>query len=173
MSQPPNSFGQPNSDPPLNYQQPYGSANYQQPVYGKNPYGNGPGGDSDREHLQLLSIFQYVYAGIVALLSLVPCIHLTVGIVMLSGAMGNEGPPAEFGWIIIAFAGTIILFGLALAFAIFTAGSNLRKQTNRGYCIVIAAIQCLMVPLGTILGVFTLIVLMRPSVVAKFQNNGG
>jgi hypothetical protein len=33
---------------------------------------------------------------------------------------------------------------------------------------VIAAISCLLVPLGTVLGIFTILVLVRPSVKERF-----
>jgi hypothetical protein len=39
------------------------------------------------------------------------------------------------------------------------------------FCIVAACIACLQQPFGTILGVFSIIVLMRPSVKTAFQRN--
>jgi hypothetical protein len=37
-------------------------------------------------------------------------------------------------------------------------------------CFVVAAIECIFMPFGTVLGVFTIIVLSRPSVKALFQS---
>jgi len=37
------------------------------------------------------------------------------------------------------------------------------------FCLIVAGIICIFMPLGTILGVFTIIVLVRPSVKAMFE----
>jgi hypothetical protein len=37
------------------------------------------------------------------------------------------------------------------------------------FCLVMASITCMFMPFGTVLGVFTLIVLMRPSVKPLFE----
>ena len=39
------------------------------------------------------------------------------------------------------------------------------------YCLVMAGIECLFMPFGTVLGVFTIIVLMRESVKEMFKVN--
>ena len=40
----------------------------------------------------------------------------------------------------------------------------LRQRTHRIFSVVIAALDCLQIPFGTVLGVFTIIVLLRESV---------
>ena len=47
-------------------------------------------------------------------------------------------------------------------------GNRLKNHTNYTYCLVVDAIACTFVPFGTVLGVFTIIVLVRPSVKALF-----
>ena len=44
------------------------------------------------------------------------------------------------------------------------------QRRNHRFCLVLAGVTCLFMPLGTILGVFTLIVLMRDSVQQSFQS---
>jgi hypothetical protein len=44
------------------------------------------------------------------------------------------------------------------------SGYFLRQRTHRTFSIVVGALDCLQVPFGTILGVFTIIVLVRDSV---------
>ena len=44
------------------------------------------------------------------------------------------------------------------------SGLFLRARKHWTFSIVVAAIDCLHFPLGTVLGVFTIIVLIRPSV---------
>jgi hypothetical protein len=125
------------------------------------------------EHLRLLSIFHYVVGGIAALFACFPCIHLVVGIVLVSGAIraepGHELPPAFLGWFFIAIASAFILLGWCFAIAVLVAGRYLAQHTHYMYCLVVAGIECLFMPFGTILAVFTLVVLIQPSVKSLFQ----
>jgi len=129
--------------------------------------------NQDEEHLRLLSIFHYVVGGLTALAAFFPFIHLAVGIALVSGAFpvppGQQGPPPIVGWIVIAIASVLILGGWTMAVAIVLAGRFLTRHVHYMYCLVVAAVECLFMPLGTILGVFTIIVLIRPSVKAFFQ----
>jgi len=130
--------------------------------------------DQDKQHLQLLSIFHYVVGGITALFACFPFIHLAVGIAAVSGAFpeqpGQDGFPAIFGWIFIGVASVFILLGWTLAVSVLVAGRFLARRTHYMYCFVVAAVECVFIPLGTVLGVFTIIVLCRPSVKALFQS---
>lgn len=131
----------------------------------------------DASHLRLLSIFHYVVAGLTALFSLFPLIHVGIGIATLMGAMpmeSNGGPasPAEtrlFGWMFIGIGSFVILCGLTLAGFMAYAGRCLARQRRHTLCLVVAALSCMCMPLGTVLGVFTLIVLLRPAVKAAFD----
>lgn len=124
--------------------------------------------NQDEQHLKLLSIFHYIVGGIIALFSFFPIFHLVFGIVMIVSPdtfeSGGEGPPAFIGWLFALIGGTIILVGLVLASCVFIAGRFLALRRHYTYCLVIACIQCLFIPFGTVLGVFTIIVLMRDSV---------
>lgn len=127
----------------------------------------------DLQHLQLLSILHYVKAALIGLMALIPIIHVAVGAGMVSGAFPGTPtappPPAAVGWVFIALGGTFVLIGELMAILIGTAGYMLSKRRHPTFCIVVAAIECLSMPLGTLLGVFTIIVLMRPSVKAMFE----
>lgn len=129
--------------------------------------------NQDEEHLRLLSIFHYVVGGMTALFACIPFIHLALGIALVSGAFpvqpGRQGPPPFLGWLFIGIASVFILAGWALAISIFTAGRLLARRSRYMYCFVVAAIECILMPYGTVLGVFTIIVLNRPSVKALFQ----
>ena len=131
----------------------------------------------DASHLRLLSIFHYVVAGLTALFSLFPLIHVGIGIAALSGAMpiesnGGAASPDEtrlFGWLFIVIGSVLILCGLTLAGFMAYAGRCLARQRRHTLCLVVAALSCMCMPLGTVLGVFTLIVLLRPAVKAAFD----
>jgi hypothetical protein len=128
--------------------------------------------NQDQEHLELLSIFHYILGGIVALSSLFPLIYLGVGIFFLvfPHRFQGSGPPPPFflGWIFIIIGGVLMLAGLAFAFCVVLAGRFIAKHKHYIFCLVIASLNCLFMPFGTILGVFTIVILMRPSVKALF-----
>ena len=133
--------------------------------------------NKDEQHLQLLSIFQYIFAALTAMFSMLPVIHLLVGLGLASGAfMPSTGEyPVErmIGMFFVMFAAVLISCGLALAAAAGFAGRCLGRRTHYTYCMVVAAAECLFVPIGTVLGVFTIIVLSRPTVKAMFQSGTG
>ena len=128
--------------------------------------------NQDKEHLRLLSIFHYVAGAMTALFACVPLIHLAIGVAMLCGALdGKNAPPRALGLLFVIFPIFFILCGWALAVCMIIAGGSLARYQARTYCLVIAAIECIVMPFGTVLGVFTLIVLMRDSVKVLFSAN--
>jgi len=138
--------------------------------------------NQDLEHLRLLSIFHYVVAGLTALFACFPVFHLIFGLVMLlaPGVFENHqhGPPHDpailrlMGAIFAFVAAMIILAGWSLAVCIFLAGRFLNLRRHYMFCLVIAALMCMITPFGTVLGVFTIIVLVRPSVKPLFAPQG-
>jgi hypothetical protein len=129
----------------------------------------------DEEHLRLLSIFHYVVAAILGLIACFPIIHFVIGIVIILAPeklQGGDGPPPELiGWFFAIFAGLFIVMGWTSAALVFAAGRCLAKRTNYMFCLVVAGLECLWAPFGTVLGVFTIIVLMRDSVKQLFAAN--
>jgi hypothetical protein len=70
----------------------------------------------------------------------------------------------------------MVLFGLgfalviwALAVMMIIAGNKLSRHKSYMFCLVIACIECVSTPFGTILGVLTIILLSRPSVKELFN----
>ena len=130
----------------------------------------------DEEHLRLLAIFHYIVAGIAAVFSLFPVIHLVLGLMLalFPEKMGGGGnpPPAFLGWIFVAFAAVFITAGLTLAGFIFTAGRCLARRRRHLLCLVVAGVECVFMPFGTALGIFTILVLSRESVKRLFEPGG-
>ncbi len=126
----------------------------------------------DEQHLNLLSIFHYVVGGLTALFSCMLLMHVALGIAMLCGAFeGEDAPPRFFAWFFIIFPGIFILAGWTLAGFIVAAGRKLKRRTSRTFCLVVAGFECILMPFGTVLGVFTLVVLMKDSVKELFSPN--
>ena len=131
--------------------------------------------NQDQDQLRLLAIFHYVVAGIGALLACIPMIHMGLGIMMVTGKLsgGRNPPPEPVGWLLIGFAAALILAGWTLACCIYYAGRCLARRTRYTFCFVVAALECaLCSPFGTVLGVFTIIILLRPSVKTLFGQPG-
>ncbi len=123
----------------------------------------------DSEHLKLLAIFHYVVAGMTALFACIPFIHFFMGLALTTGAFPDTDPEAQtVGIFIMVFAGLFIVAGWTLAALIAFAGRSLQQRTRYLYCLVMAGIECIFMPFGTVLGVFTIIVLMRDSVKELF-----
>jgi hypothetical protein len=59
---------------------------------------------------------------------------------------------------------------LILAICNLFCGKFLSSRKHRTFIMIISGINCLSIPLGTTLGVFTFIVLLRPSVAATFDS---
>ena len=124
--------------------------------------------NKDEEHLRLLSIFHYVVGGILGFFACIPIIHLIIGIVMLAGAGGRDGPPPVVGLMFLMGGLFAITAGWTLAICLIVSGKRIARRTNYKFCFVIACISCAFSPFGTVLGVFTIIVLVRPTVKELF-----
>jgi hypothetical protein len=150
----------------------------QQPVWSQAPYppaavpAAAPAfaeANRDAEHLRLIEIGHYILGGLAALVGCFPLIHLAVGIGLLTGGISvNEGEAAIVGGVFIAVAIVIILIAWTLAGCMIAAGRSIKKRRRHTFCQIVAVASCLWMPLGTALGIFTLVVLNRPSVKAMF-----
>jgi hypothetical protein len=129
----------------------------------------------DEEHLKLLSIFHYVVAGCAALFALFPALYVVMGLIILlapqsfAGNGGQPPPPAFLGWMLIGMGSVFIILGWIFAAFVVAAGRFLARRKHYTFCLVMAAVECLFMPFGTVLGVFTIIVLARESVKPLFS----
>ena len=134
--------------------------------------------NEDAKQLDLLAVFHYVVGGIMAFFSCMPFMHVFMGLAMVSGkffenADGSAPPDAAFGWIFVIMGSMFILFGWAISICIIVAGRKLKHRKSRMYCMVVAGIECMFMPFGTVLGVFTLIALNKESVQEIFAQAVG
>ena len=91
---------------------------------------------------------------------------------MVAPFEGSDAPPAFIGIIFILIGGVLVLLGWAIAVCMFISGRNLQRKRHYTFSMVVAGASCLFMPFGTVLGIFTLVVLSKDSVKALFQNNG-
>jgi len=127
----------------------------------------------DDDHLRLLSAFHFVMAG----LSVLGLLFIVAHYAVMSSVFGNPemwktnkgGPPPQefwwaFQWMYLLLGGLIVAGGVVN----FLSGKYLRVKKNRMFCMIVAGVNCLNMPLGMILGVFTFVVLLRPSVRVEY-----
>jgi hypothetical protein len=123
--------------------------------------------DRHDEHIRLLAIFHFIYAGLVLLGTLVPIFWLLVASIwwpeLASEARRDGGavPAMATGALGLTFLGLGILLAWTWVGVLIAAGRSLLQRRRHTFCLVVAAIACLNVPLGTLLGVVSLLVLNR------------
>jgi len=129
----------------------------------------------DAEHLNLLAIFHFVIAG----LGLLGIAFLLLHYALMSTIFDNpkmwEGqkggpPPAEFFAIfkVLYAVGAVFFVGFGVVNVI--SGLSIRARKRRTFSLVVAGLNCILIPLGTALGVFSIVVLMRDSVRELYQD---
>lgn len=133
----------------------------------------------DEEHLRLLSIFHYISGAITLAISLFIFVEAFLffsifsriadygTITSISFDRGRFDPMffSMFRYIFIVIFIITFIFGIAQIFS----GKFLRDKTHKTFSFVIAIICLLSFPYGTILGVMTIIVLNRNSVVELYR----
>jgi hypothetical protein len=134
----------------------------------------------DAAHLRILAIFHYVlgaltlaFTGLIWLqiywfnqvVKSMPSINMEMQ--RTSGSVFN--PASHQIQTLQPAVVALFAFFILLAILLFYSGRSLQSRSNRTYSMIIAGCLCPLFPLGTILGVFTLIVLCRESVVRLYQ----
>lgn len=139
----------------------------------------------DESHLQLLSVFHFVIGGLYTLgIGFIALHFLMMRLFMTMqqtpqastsvGIPSTTPPPVmppEIMNIMIVFYIVSGLVVATLATGNVLAGVWLRKRIKHTMTFVVAAINCAFFPFGTVLGVFTIIVLQRPTVKMTYAAN--
>lgn len=125
----------------------------------------------DAEQLKLLATFYYIWAGLQALGGLIGLGFVGIGLFVATSRQiaqsANPPPPwfqELFGGIFAGIGGFFFLMFALVAALTFFAARFLSTHRHHTFCVVIAALNCFYIPLGTALGVFTILTLQRPSV---------
>ena len=124
----------------------------------------------DADHLNLLAVFHFLAAGLALLGSLALLAQQSMMRAFFDDPRiwqnqpQGARPPEQFfeifRWMFL------IMFAVFFTAAVLNvlSGFFIRARKFRTFSFIVAALNCLNIPLGTILGVFTFIVLMRDSV---------
>lgn len=125
---------------------------------------------ADADHLRLLAIFHFVLAGLAIvglgfLLLHYAVMHTVITNPEMWKNQKGGGPPPEqffviFKWFYFFFGVVLIAGGLGN----LISGLFIRQKKHWVFSLVVAGINCVQFPFGTVLGVFTFVVLLRDSV---------
>lgn len=126
----------------------------------------------DDDHLRILAICYYVMAGLSGFTALYFLMYAFMGSIFAfipASQSGSGGPmPAFMSSIFAVIGGFGVVVSAVKAFFDVRAGLCLARKQGYTLPFVMAVITCLSVPIGTLLGVFTIVVLTRPSVKYAF-----
>ena len=123
-----------------------------------------------REQLRQLALFHYVTAVLAGLLGVFFAGYAVLGYLLYSGRLVPDDPAARLpGTFAAVFGAVFCLFFLALAAVLPVAGRRLKQHRSRRFCLVVAACACVFTPVGTILGIFTILALMQEPTQALFE----
>lgn len=123
----------------------------------------------DGDHLNLLAIFHYVVAGLEFLGILFLIAHFALMHFFLANAALWQGqrsgpPPQALLPLLMVFYFIFGAWFLISAILNVLSGLFLHERKYRTFSLVVAGLNCVHLPVGTVLGIFTIIVLLRPSV---------
>jgi hypothetical protein len=130
----------------------------------------------DCEHLRLLFIFHSVFAGLALLGLAFVFVHCYIMHTVFSNpdmwkGQHNAPPPKAFFdafiWFYV-FMGAMLLIGMVLN---VLSAVCLRQKRRRMFSIIVGGLNCLQIPFGTALGIFTILVLSRDSVQELYSAN--
>jgi hypothetical protein len=129
---------------------------------------------NDTEQLSLLTILWKVYAGIALLGVCLGSFYILMGTAFAAtmSSPHSSASPAEstiMSGMFAIFGGFIAIVALTVSILSWLVGTRIGDRTAHTLCYVMSCIVCLNAPLGTGLGVFSLVVLSRPSVKAMFR----
>ncbi|KRB02521.1 hypothetical protein ASD86_23690 [Lysobacter sp. Root690] len=124
----------------------------------------------DASQLRTLSILYYVFSAFNLLPLLIGALYAFMGIGLLNGTLPADTATQDTasGWVLLGLAVAMLFIGIVGGILTLMAARRLSQRRSLTLCIVVAAMSCMQIPFGTALGVFTLIVLNRPSVKAMF-----
>lgn len=139
------------------------------------PAGTNPDQEAiDANHLNLLGIFWTIHGSIVAFLSLLTWIYIAMGVLMLANpasfaSEGGEAPPPFFAGLLVGMGALGFVVLVTFAVLSFMTARRIRLRFGLTFVQVAAGLNCLVQPTGLVLGIFTFIVMSRPSVRRLFE----
>lgn len=129
--------------------------------------------DKDENDLRTLSIFYYIFGGLAGVSVIWHIIRFLITMIRNSTGSGDTlWAPFARPTMASPLLNSLFIFALigAIAVLMIITGRLIAGRRHLVFCLVIGAIS-LISPYGIILGVFTIVILMRPSTRELFEAN--
>lgn len=124
----------------------------------------------DEEHLRLLALGHVIDGVLVILFSSMFLLHVAMFLFMpFPVEQGVDAPPDGMFRLMGAVLGVFVLLGWAFGALTIYSGRCIKRRMKRNLSLVVACLNLLFLPVGTLLGVASLMVLTRPSVRALYE----
>lgn len=120
--------------------------------------------ETNSEHLRILEIFHYVMGIIAIIFGFFPILHLFAGFIITTMGENADAPADMIGLLFLIIPGLMMLVLWTLGILTILAGKYISERRKRKFCLITAGILCIFFPIGTVLGIFTILVLSRSSV---------
>ncbi len=139
----------------------------------------------DADNLQTLTLCHFIMGGLIALFSCMFIFHIVMGAMMIHNPSAFTpapptlssppiptalGFPPMMGYLFLTMGIIAVISGWTLGGLTAYAGRCLKDRKHYIFILIIAGCSCAFVmPLGTLLGAFTFVVLLRPTVKTLFD----
>jgi hypothetical protein len=132
--------------------------------------------NNDLRYLNIVAGLHLVVGVMAGLFSCLPLINLSMGLPMLSHLpkVLVQDTYSPFVILSIAFAVfpiIIVIVGWMFAIAVVLNGYYITRRQWLTYCTVMSGIETIFMPFGTVLGVFTIILLSKPDLRNLFDQD--
>jgi len=140
------------------------------PGYALNPVGAETAQDIiDNEHLRLLRIGYFISAAQTAIFIPIGLLYAGMGLLFSQLPTGSAPPPSFVSWIMGLFGAAFAGFAAVAATLKLLTAIRLKERRSRVMCLIAAGLSCMEMPYGTVLGIWTFMVLGRASVRRQFE----
>jgi hypothetical protein len=127
------------------------------------------GSEKDRvEQLRFLGLFYYGLGVLGIPHSFLPLLSTYLGLLFTDLSVGGGPFAGVFGSLFAVVGVAYAVAGVVFSILLILAGKYLRAQRHYTFCVAVAACSCAAVPLGTILGIVTLVQLAKDDAKAGF-----
>jgi len=136
----------------------------------------------DADHLKLLVVFHCVGAGLAVLAMGFLALHFAIMHTMIAELAAHPPPTkagappfhpdhffAFFKWFYLLAGGFLVISAVLN----LVSARCIDQRKHRTFSLLVAGLNCIHIPLGTVLGVFTFITLLRGSVEELYASRAG
>jgi hypothetical protein len=132
--------------------------------------------DTNRQYIDFLAACNYFAAALAFLFGCFPIFHVLFGVGIFLGALQESFNGAAFPGLLgslmalfFLFMGTLMVLSFwAYGYGMMKSAQYLKRRERYVFCMVMAAVSCILFPIGTALGVFTIILLLQEDVKVDF-----